>query len=225
MLIGIREMMSSLRELAAQMFRSARARRWYPHVYFGHNVSVCKNCRFDANVRIYSDVRLSSVSIGYYSYVGGGTYAQHASIGKFCSVGPGARIGIGIHPTDHISTYPGFYSTNASGSVPFIENTIVNEHAEIDIGHDVWIGANALIMDGVQISDGAIIGAGAVVTKDVAPYAIVAGVPARELRKRFDEDMVAFLLEFAWWDKNEDFLRTQAGRFQSPAAFRKKFCQ
>jgi acetyltransferase-like isoleucine patch superfamily enzyme len=219
----MREVINSFRELVALMLRSTLARRRHPHVYFGHNVAVGKDCHFGANVRIYFNIRLSSVEIGDYSYVGGGSYIQHAKIGKFCSIGPDVRIGLGVHPLDHVSTYPGFYSTNASGSVPFTKDTIVEENVRICIGNDVWIGAKTLIMDGVSIGHGAVIGAGSVVTKNVAPYTVVAGVPARELRKRFDEDMVAFLLEFAWWDKDEAFLRTHAASFRSPEVFRDEF--
>ena len=213
---------NSLKELAAQMLRSTRARRRFPHVSFGHNVSLGKNCHFGANVRIYSEVSLSAVTIGDYSYVGGRTFAQHVSIGKFCSIGPDVRIGLGIHPVTHISTYPGFYSRNASGAVKFIDKTIVEENAHINIGNDVWIGASAMIMDGVNIGHGAIVGAGAIVTRDVPAYAIVAGVPARHLRDRFDTEMVAFLLDFAWWDRGEDFLKENAYLFRSPQTFREE---
>ena len=75
-------------------------------------------------------------------------------------------------------------------------------------------------MDGVRIGHGAVIGAGAVVTRDVAPFAIVAGVPARRLRDRFEPEMVAFLLEFAWWDQDEVFLRAHGALFARPPAFR-----
>jgi len=204
----------------AQLLRSTRAARRYPHVYFAHNTAVAPDCRFGRNVRIYENTRIAATTIGDYSYVGGGSQLQNVTVGKFCSIGPEVRIGLGLHPVDHVSTYPGFYSAQASGSTAFTDGALVDEHAPVEIGHDVWIGARALVMDGVRIGHGAVIGAGAVVTRDVAPYAIVAGVPARRLCDRFDPAMVAFLLDFAWWDRDEAFLRAHAPLFARPPAFR-----
>lgn len=213
-------LIASCRELMAQLLRSTRATRGYPHVYFAHNTAVAPDCHFGRNVRIYENTRIAATTIGDYSYVGGGSRLQNVTIGKFCSIGPEVRIGLGLHPLDHVSTYPGFYSMQASGSTVFTDRTLIDEHALVEIGHDVWIGANALVMDGVRIGHGAVIGAGAVVTRDVAPYAIVAGVPARRLRDRFEPEMVAFLLDFAWWDRDEAFLRAQAPLFARPPTFR-----
>lgn len=212
-------LIASTRELLAQLLRSTRAARRYPHVYFAHNTAVTPDCCFGRNVQIYENTRLAATTIGDYSYVGGGCRLQNVTIGKFCSIGPEVRIGLGRHPVDHVSTYPGFYSTQASGSTAFTDRTLVQEHAHVEIGHDVWIGAGGMVMDGVRIGHGAVIGAGAVVTRDVAPYAIVAGVPARRLRDRFEPEMAAFLLDFAWWDQDEAFLRAHAPLFARPAAF------
>ena len=173
-----RNLIASSRELMAQLLRSIRAALRYPHVYFSYNTAVAPDCRFGQNVRIYENARIAATTIGDYSYVGGGSQLQNVTVGKFCSIGPDVRIGLGLHPVDHVSTYPGFYSTKASGSTAFTDRTLVQEHAPVEIGHDVWIGAGAMVMDGVRIGHGAVIGAGAVVTRDVAPYAIVAGVPA-----------------------------------------------
>lgn len=210
----------SLREMLAQLFRASSATLRYPHVFFAHNVAVSSDCRFGLHVRIYANTRLAATEVGDYSYIGGCTRVQNASIGKFCSIGPDVRIGLGVHPVDHVSTYPGFYSTNASGSTPFTTMTRITEHAPVEIGHDVWIGAGAMIMDGIRVGHGAVVAAGAIVTRDVPPFAIVAGVPARHLRDRFDREMQAFLLESAWWDRDSDFLRFHAALFQTPAAFR-----
>lgn len=215
-----RNLIGSFRELLAQLMRSNRAARRYPHVFFAHNTSVAPDCRFGKNVRIYENARIAATKIGDYSYVGRGSHLQNVTIGKFCSIGPEVRIGLGLHPVDHISTYPGFYSTQASGATPFTDRTLVMEHSPVEIGHDVWIGAGAIVMDGVRIGHGGVIGAGAVVTRDVKPYTIVAGVPARHLRDRFEREMVDFLLDFAWWDRDESFLRVNAPLFGKPTAFR-----
>ncbi|WP_305967639.1 MULTISPECIES: CatB-related O-acetyltransferase [unclassified Mameliella] len=215
-----RNLIASCRELLAQLLRSTRAARRYPHVSFGHNAAIATDCSFGKNVRVYENTRLAAAKIGDYSYVGGGSRLQNVTIGKFCSIGPDVRIGLGVHPVDHVSTYPGFYSTTASGCTAFTTTSLIKEHTPIEIGHDVWVGAGATLMDGVNIGHGAVIGAGAVVARDVAPYSIVAGVPARRLRDRFDQEMVAFLLDFAWWDRDEAFLREKAPLFARPSAFR-----
>ena len=217
-----RNLLASCRELLAQLLRSTRAARRYPHVSFSHNAAIANDCSFGRNVRIYENTRLAATTVGDYSYVGGGSRLQNVTIGKFCSIGPDVRIGLGVHPVDHVSTYPGFYSTRPPRTARFVDQGRIAEHAETTIGHDVWIGAGAMIMDGLTIGHGAVVGAGAVVTRNVEPYAIVAGVPARHVRDRFDDTLVAFLLELRWWDRGDEFLRNNAKLFASPADFRER---
>ena len=116
-------------------------------------------------------------------------------MGAFCSLGPEILIGLGIHPLQYVSTYPGFYAPDLvswSVRISFMRKKYhLLKHAPIIIGSDVWIGARAIVRDGVNIGHGAVIGAGALVTKDVAPYSIVGGVPARLIRMRFSDDIVA----------------------------------
>ncbi|MGR6430760.1 type B chloramphenicol O-acetyltransferase [Rhizobium sp. PAMB 3174] len=127
-------------------------------------------------------------------------------IGSFCSIGSGAAFimaGNQGHRNDWISTFP-FYWMN---EVPFFEGAENGYRSAGDtiIGNDVWIGSEAIVMPGISIGDGAIIGTRALVTKDVEPYAIVGGNPARVIRKRFDDAQIAMLLELRWWDwKDED---------------------
>lgn len=213
-------LITSCRELMAQLLRSSRAARRYPHVYFAYNTAVTTDCSFGRSVRIYENTRIASTTIGDYSYVGGGSQLQNATVGKFCSIGPAVRIGLGLHPVDHVSTYPGFYSNRPPKAFRFANKGNVVEHVETNIGNDVWIGLGAIVMDGVRVGHGAVIGAGAVVTHDVAPYAIVAGVPARRLRDRFEPEMIAFLMDFAWWDRDDAFLRQYAPLFATPDQFR-----
>ena len=123
--------------------------------------------------------RLISVSLGEYSYISPFCILIDTKVGRYCSIGPGVKIGLGLHPIDGLSTSP------------YI--------SPVEIGHDVWIGANALIMGGVKVGTGAVIGAGAVVTKDVPDYAVVVGCPARTLRKRFSEEKIVKLLNSNWW--------------------------
>lgn len=127
-------------------------------------------------------------------------------IGKYCSIGCGAKFMFtsGNHTMNSLSTYPFpiFYEEWGLN-----ENDITyawDNHGDIVIGNDVWIGYEAIIMQGVHIGDGAIIGTRAVVTKDVPPYSIVGGVPAKEIKKRFSEDIIAKLLELQWWNWDDE---------------------
>ena len=142
-------------------------------------------------------------------------------MGSFCSVGPEVICGVGTHPTTHVSTYPGFYSKNASGSYFFgFEHEFSStDKKNVDIGADVWIGARAIIMGGVSIGHGAIIGAGAVVTKDIPPYAIVGGVPAKLIRYRFESEVIEKLLLSEWWKFPEEKLKQIAPMMSDPVVF------
>lgn len=145
-------------------------------------------CTFGERAYAIVPYRLHNVQLGDYSYFARNAFAANVTIGKFCSIGPNFCCGLGIHPTDGISTSPYFYRGR------------VEEHKQTTIGNDVFIGANVTILDGVTIADGAVIAAGAVVTKDVPAFAIVGGVPAEVKKYRFDEETIEKLLEKQWWN-------------------------
>ena len=164
-------------------------------------VVVC-NVKFGKYITIYDSVKLINVLIQSYSYVGGKTQIQNAKVGKFCSIGENVRIGLGRHPLLCKSTYPGFYSDNYNlYGVKKEYECPISEYESVSIGNDVWIGTSSIILDGVTIGDGAVVAAGAVVTKDVPPYAIVGGVPARVIKYRFSPERISELLIEKWWDK------------------------
>lgn len=221
----VRLFFTAVRESFARLLRSSVASRLHPHVVFGVNVSVGPDCYFGNSVKLLSDIKIANSSVGSYSYIGGSSQVKHTEIGKFCSIGPGVNIGLGVHPIDRVSTYPGFYSQAASGSYYFgvDQASSVKEHLTTKMGHDVWIGAGAVILGGVSIGNGAIVGAGAIVTRDVEPYSIVAGVPARVVRKRFSVEVIDALERVQWWDKGYDFLVKNAQYFNSPEDFIARF--
>jgi len=165
------------------------------------------NCSLGDHTRVYPPFFLHDVMLGDYSYIAKNAQISHCRIGKFCSIGPNCCCGLGIHPTNGISTSPMFYSTAKQNGMTFCKENKVEESLQTIIGNDVFIGANVTILDGVNISDGAVVGAGAVVTSDVPPYAIVGGVPARIIKYRFDEETVKSILRTKWWDGDENQLK------------------
>jgi virginiamycin A acetyltransferase len=174
----------------------------------GSNVRIGHHCKIQMNVRIEGDV-----TIGDYSYVNDNTMiGRHISIGKYCSIAYNCQIGMNEHPIQFITTSPYMYgSTNILD-----EPEYWNDFSEpITIGNDVWVGSNAIILQGVTIGDGAIIAAGAVVTKSVKPYEVVGGVPAQLIRTRFPEKQIESLLKLRWWDMSEEELKKNKILFTS----------
>ena len=173
-------------------------------------------CCFGKYNTLYERSALTQVNLGDYSYVGANNRLSRVSIGKFCCLGPDIIAGLGRHPSsDHASIHPIFYSTFAQTGITFSEKSYFKELDDIIIGNDVWVGARAVIIDGVKIGDGAIIAAGAVVTADVAPYAIVGGVPAKLIKYRFSSDQINVLRTMEWWNKDDKWLKQNYIKFHN----------
>lgn len=161
--------------------------------------------------KIGEDVLLGKgVSMGDYSYVNRNTIIQSGNIGKFCSIADSCKIGMYEHPIQNISTSP---LTYGNGNIFGIPPYAITKSQPPKIGNDVWIGSNTVILRGVEIGDGAIIGAGAVVSKDVPPYTIIGGVPAKIIRKRFNDNEIEYLLKLKWWDLTEQELQEMENIF------------
>jgi acetyltransferase-like isoleucine patch superfamily enzyme/protein-L-isoaspartate O-methyltransferase len=151
----------------------------------------------------------ANCTVGRYTYLNHGSAVYpNTSVGRFCSIGCEVHIGPPNHPTSFLSTHPFQFSSTYPAYAQFQHVPFVASARHTTVGHDVWIGTHAIILQGVTVGHGAIIGAGAIVTRDVPPYAIVAGNPARLLRYRFDEQTIKDLLELAWWDRDLAAIRT-----------------
>jgi acetyltransferase-like isoleucine patch superfamily enzyme len=169
-------------------------------------------------------VNLRDAVIGDYSYLGRGCNVANATIGKYCSIASEVYIGLGTHPlAPFISTHPVFYLHDRFQSLRLADRDYRSEYAHSIVGSDVWIGLRAAIRDGVKVGDGAVVAANAIVTKDVPPYAIVAGVPAQIIRYRFAPDVIQFLLEFKWWNRSEEWLKVNWRLFHDVGQFVQQF--
>lgn len=145
-------------------------------------------------------------SEGFHTYIGKGTHITKTDIGNYCSIGTGVLIGPGEHDFSKITTSMEFYDTN-----PY--ESLTQSHCKIE--HDVWIGANAVVLRGVTIGTGAVIGAHAVVTKSVPPYAVAVGIPAKVIKYRFSEEKIAKLLASNWFLKQKDEAAQIIKRFEN----------
>lgn len=177
-----------------------------------------KNTKIGLNVRIGENTKIWDSSIGDNSYTNSNAFIRFAKIGKFCSIGPGVKINVGNHPSNMVSTHPAFYSNNKP-FMTFADRMYFDEFKQVTIGNDVLIGEDVLILAGVEIGDGVIITSRAVVTKDVEPYTIVGGVPAKFVKYRFEERIINQLIKIKWWDKDLDWFKENFMLFHNPDQF------
>lgn len=174
-----------------------------------------------------------NVIIGDFSYINGNfmdTFIEsNTQIGKFCSLGPGVMVGMGNHPIELCSTHPILFDDYYKKQLQWKEvvlkyKGLADTEKITRIGHDVWIGARANIKRGITIGNGAVIASDAIVTKDVPPYAIVAGCPAKILRYRFEENDREFLTkndDYCFWNWSEEVLRNNFDSMYQIQAYRK----
>ena len=218
-------MMQSIRPIISKLlplwFKLRLAKYYYERKYSENNLSIghmvrIANCQFGKYNKLYDGAVLNDVSLGDFTYVGMNNRISMAVIGKFTCISPEVIVGLGRHPSrDFVSVHPAFYSTLRQAQITFVSHPYFEEFGRILIGNDVWIGTRAIILDGVSIGNGAIVGAGAVVTKDVPAYAVVGGIPAKVLRYRFKPVEIEFLEKLKWWDKDISWLRENAIKFQN----------
>lgn len=182
-------------------------------VYFEGNNRIGRNASFRGR-------------LGYGSYMGD-RCSINAIIGKYCSIASDVVTISGSHPTQNfVSTHPAFFSIRKQAGFTYVSQNLFQEDSTIDkdrhlveIGNDVWIGSGVKLLGGIHIGDGSVVAAGAVVCKDVPPYTIVGGVPAKIIRKRFQDDQITKLLSFQWWNNGESWIRKNAHLFQNVDVF------
>ena len=165
-----------------------------------------RNSQIDPTAVVNSGSSVVNSTVGAYSYCSYDCNIINARIGKYCSLANEIIIGGDEHPMEWLSTSPVFQDVKHSGPAKKFARHALPTGKITTIANDVWIGDRAIIKQGVMVGDGAVIGAGAVVTKDVPPYAIVVGVPAKVIKYRFDEETRAALLKSKWWTLTDEEL-------------------
>jgi phosphonate metabolism protein (transferase hexapeptide repeat family) len=167
-----------------------------------HPSAHLKGVKLGKYAEVGERVILRDVTMGDFSYIERHSEGIYADIGRFCSIAPNVRINALEHPMERVTTHKISYRPNEFFKFQGIDADFRarRQAKRVSIGHDVWIGHGAVIMPAISIGHGAVIGANAVVTKDVAPYMIVAGNPAKPIRPRFSEEIAARLTKLGWWE-------------------------
>jgi phosphonate metabolism protein (transferase hexapeptide repeat family) len=194
---------------------------------FVHPTADIRDSRLGAYTEVGARTVLLETALDDYSYVVNDSSIAYTTIGKFCSIAAMTRINPGNHPMQRASQAHFTYRASAyfPGEADEAEFFAWRRSHAVRIGHDVWIGHGAIVLPGRSIGTGAVVAAGAIVTKDVAPYTIVGGNPARIIRARFPAAIAERLQALAWWDWNHDLLRTALPDFRalSVEAFLEKY--
>ena len=182
-----------------------------------HPTASIRDSRVGMCCEILEDTSLHTVELGDFSYLGPRCIVGDSTIGKFCAIAAEVRIGAPNHPMDrpsmHRFTYcPEYYSADAVRDHAFFDR---RKQDRAVIGNDVWIGHGVIVLPGVKVGDGAVLAAGAVVTKDVEPYTIVGGIPAKFIRERFTRTVAKRLASIAWWDWPFETIMARLADFQT----------
>ena len=201
------------------------------HLFIGKQAYILgKSSVFEGYNRIGDGSKFYG-SMGYGSYIGENS-KLNATIGRYCCIADRVYTVSGTHPVnDFVSIHPAFYSTAKQAGFTYVdtnkfEETCLNQvdgKTSVYIGNDVWIGSNVVLLGGIKIGDGAVIAAGSIVTRDVEPYTIVGGVPAKIIRKRFQSEQIDFLNSFCWWNKDSKWLKDNCVNMENIEMFMKTY--
>jgi len=186
--------------------------------------TVIQNCTFGKYVEIAKNNHISETKIGSYSYTSENCQIIYSEIGKFVNIASYVRLNPGQHPMGSATQHHMLYRKEMFG---FGENNDEffdwRKSKKVIIGNDVWIGHNVTIMGGVSVGNGAVIGSGAIVTKDIPPYAITVGNPAKVIRYRFSVDIIDSLEQIKWWDWSRQKVKENLNDFDDIKSFIKKY--
>ena len=203
-------------------------RRYQKNHIFVSNSARVIDCSFEKEG--YNKISHKTVIVN--CNIGKGTYLQencnfvNTNFGRYCSIAPGSKLIVGNHPTSKfVAMHPAFYSGRSIGGLSYQHTSYTEEYRTVIndryciVENDVWIGTDAKILGGVTIHNGVVVAAGSIVTKDVPPYAIVAGIPARIVRYRFTEKEIESLQTIQWWDKDDAWIRQNIDQFDDIESF------
>lgn len=203
---------------------------YYKELYYTKKVKVMNSSRLDFITKlegmnvIKSNTTIVNSQIGFATYIGGNSKILYTHIGRYCSIAPNLKTIIYTHPTHNfVTTHPAFFSTRKQSGFTYVKEDKFEEDLYLDkknnicieIGNDVWIGENVIILGGVKIGNGAIIGTGAIVTKDIEPYSINVGIPAKKIDYRFKQEDIKFLNDLKWWNKGKDWIEKHSEYFEN----------
>jgi len=200
------------------------------NVVIDFHASFSRTTEFGGFNKIFAGADVSNSIIGTGTYIANNSVLRNCRVGAFCSIGPNISVIRGQHPTTKfVSTHPAFFSLlkdtqagfNFINQQYFPDFKFADEKAGlvVDIGNDVWIGAKAMIMEGVTIGDGVIVAAGSLVTRNLEPYGVYGGIPAKLIKKRFTDDQIDELLKIKWWNNDFDWLKQNALKFHNIESF------
>lgn len=202
------------------IIRSFLLRRKFPNSVIYQGVSIDKLSQISKDSVLFQNVGVSDSFVGARTYIQKNSIITSVDIGRFCSIASNVTIGLADHPINMVSTSPVFYDNTQP--LPFFFTS--QKHSDkivprTTIGSDVWIGQGVMIKAGVNVGVGSVIGAGAVVVKDVKPYSVVAGVPAKHIKWRFDAQTRSQLITSNWWNYEDKKLIKLASLFPVPSQF------
>jgi acetyltransferase-like isoleucine patch superfamily enzyme len=190
-------------------------KHWGKHLRISYGTLV-RNSKFGRYNWLGNYNMILNSELGDHSYIAGHSLVRNCRIGKYCSIAQYVQISPGHHPTSgFVSIHPSTFSQPDFHAKRYLYENHFEPNEQVEIGNDVWIGANVVITGGVKIGNGVIVAANSVVNKNVDDFDIVGGTPAKFIRKRFTDEQIIKLKEIRWWDKGDDWVQANISKFRS----------